>query len=126
MTLFQSIHPPKLADMHYESPKKVGIPSVKAADMEASQIFMASYSRGNLSATPLDFVPAASAWERGNRDGLVSYRPLFEQSLNASPAAVQRAQIPIEKAAADIVVVAGGDDALWPSDVFAEQLSRRR
>jgi hypothetical protein len=79
-----------------------------------------------LKGTPLDFVPAVSAWNRGNRDGLITYRPLFEQSLNANPAAVQRAQIPIERTTADIILVAGGDDALWPSDVFAEQLSRRR
>ncbi|KQV17091.1 hypothetical protein ASC97_30740 [Rhizobium sp. Root1203] len=59
-------------------------------------------------------------------NGLISYRPLFEQSLTANPEAVQRAQIPIEKTAADIVLVAGGDDALWPSDMFAQQLSRRR
>ncbi|KQV15909.1 acyl-CoA thioesterase [Rhizobium sp. Root1203] len=83
-------------------------------------------SSWSLKGVPLDFVPAASAWERGNRDGLISYRRFFTQSLNANPEAVQRAQIPIEKTAADIIVVAGGDDALWPSDVFAEQLSRRR
>jgi uncharacterized protein len=51
---------------------------------------------------------------------------LFEQSLNANPAAVQQAIIPIEKTAADINLVAGGNGALWPSDVFAQQLSRRR
>lgn len=83
-------------------------------------------SSWSLKGTPLDFVPAVSAWERGNRDGLISYRPFFEQSLRDNPAAVQRAQIPIEKTTADILLVAGGDDALWPSDVFAQQLSRRR
>ncbi|MBY3171629.1 acyl-CoA thioester hydrolase/BAAT C-terminal domain-containing protein [Rhizobium laguerreae] len=83
-------------------------------------------SSWSLKGLPLDFVPAVSAWERGNRDGLISYRALFEQSLSANPAAVQRAQIPIEKTAADIILVAGGDDALWPSDMFALELSRRR
>ncbi|MGO7079060.1 acyl-CoA thioester hydrolase/BAAT C-terminal domain-containing protein [Rhizobium johnstonii] len=83
-------------------------------------------SSWSLKGRPLDFVPAVSAWEHGNRDGLISYRPLFEQSLNANPTAVQRAIIPIEKTVANIILVAGGDDALWPSDVFAEQLSRRR
>lgn len=83
-------------------------------------------SSWSLEGSPLGFVPAVAAWERGNRDGLISYRPLFEQSLNANPEAVQRAEIPIEKTAANVVLVAGGDDALWPSDVFARQLSRRR
>ncbi|MEV4607380.1 hypothetical protein MRBLMR1_002391 [Neorhizobium sp. LMR1-1-1.1] len=83
-------------------------------------------SSWSLKGAPLDFVPAVSAWERCNRDGLLSYRPLFEQSLNANPAAVQRAIIPIENTAADIILVAGGDDALWQSDVFALELSCRR
>jgi hypothetical protein len=35
------------------------------------------------------------------------------------------ATIPVEKAQADIVLVAGGDDALWPSDVFAKSIEER-
>jgi len=38
-------------------------------------------------------------------------------------------RVDVDRAAltvANIILVAGGDDALWPSDVFAEQLSRRR
>lgn len=83
-------------------------------------------SSWSLEGSPLEFVPAVAAWERGNRDGLIAYRPLFEQSLDANPESAQRAEIPIEKTSADVVLVAGGDDALWPSDVFAQQLFRRR
>jgi acetyl esterase/lipase len=75
---------------------------------------------------PLDFVPADTAWKRGYREGLVSYRGLFEQCLITNTEAVRRAQIPIEKTSAELVLVAGGDDALWPSDNFAQQLVRRR
>src|SRR5919197_694182 len=75
---------------------------------------------------PLDFVPSDPDWERNYRDGLVSYRSLFQKCLTANHDATMRAQIPIEKASADLVLVAGGDDALWPSDTFARDLARRR
>lgn len=32
----------------------------------------------------------------------------------------------MDKARADLLLVAGGDDAMWPSLRFAEQLARRR
>jgi hypothetical protein len=35
------------------------------------------------------------------------------------------AVIPVEKARAQILLVAGGDDALWPSDTFAKSISDR-
>jgi hypothetical protein len=76
--------------------------------------------------SPLDFVPAFPNWKRDYRDGLVSYRSLFEKSLITSADAAQRAQIPVEKMHADLLLVAGGDDALWPSDLFARDLVRRR
>jgi uncharacterized protein len=33
--------------------------------------------------------------------------------------------IPIEKARARVILVAGGDDALWPADFFAQTLADR-
>ncbi|MGN9843982.1 acyl-CoA thioester hydrolase/BAAT C-terminal domain-containing protein [Nonomuraea sp. H19] len=36
------------------------------------------------------------------------------------------AEIPIEEAKADVLLVAGGDDAMWPSLPFAERLVVRR
>ena len=75
---------------------------------------------------PLEFVPADPAWERDYRDGLVSYRSFFEKCLDTDQQTLQRAHIPIEKATADLVLVAGGDDALWPSERFARELASRR
>lgn len=75
---------------------------------------------------PLDFVPANPAWERDYRDGLVSYRSFFEMCLTTNEEILPQAQIPVENAAAELVLVAGGDDALWPSDIFARALARRR
>jgi len=38
---------------------------------------------------------------------------------------VSAATIPVEKAQAEIILVAGGDDALWPSDLFAKLIEQR-
>ncbi|WP_246686944.1 acyl-CoA thioester hydrolase/BAAT C-terminal domain-containing protein [Mesorhizobium sp. B2-4-19] len=72
------------------------------------------------------FVPADPNWSASYVDGLVSYRGLFEHCLRTFRDEASRAAIPVEAASADIVLVAGGDDALWPSLDFAEAIVRRR
>jgi dienelactone hydrolase len=59
-------------------------------------------------------------------DGLPSYRGCIEQSLITFAGDVEAASIHIETARADIILVAGSADALWPSDVFASALAKRR
>jgi acetyl esterase/lipase len=75
--------------------------------------------------TPLPFIGHDRAWQPVLRDGLVSYRSQHEQSLVRFAAAVAAATIPVEQARAEIVLVAGVDDALWPSDVFARSVAER-
>jgi len=75
---------------------------------------------------PIEFVPADTSWTNEYRDGLVSYRSFFLRCLTSNPEASKRARIPIETSSADIILVAGGDDALWPSDVFASHLLESR
>jgi dienelactone hydrolase len=58
--------------------------------------------------------------------GLPSYRGYIEQSLITFAGDVEAATIHIETARADIILVAGSSDALWPSDVFARALAKRR
>jgi hypothetical protein len=74
---------------------------------------------------PLPFVAYDHPWEPVMRDGLVSYRGLHEQSLVRLGAGVAAATIPVEVARAEILLVAGGDDALWPSDAFARSVAER-
>jgi hypothetical protein len=74
---------------------------------------------------PLPFVPYLESW-RPAGSGPVAYRSLYEESLLAFPAARAAAAIPVEQAEADLVLIAGADDALWPSDAFAEELASRR
>jgi uncharacterized protein len=81
-----------------------------------------SWTRGGV---PLPFIEYDETWRPERRDGLVTYRSLYERSLRTGADNVSAATIPVEKARADIILVAGGDDALWPSDMFARAIEER-
>ena len=86
--------------------------------------------------------PPASSWTRNGAplpfvhydvehlpkagpDGLIAYRKYFELSLARFGDEIPAASILIEKTRARVILVAGGDDALWLSDRFARSLSDR-
>ena len=72
------------------------------------------------------FVPIDPRWRPiGKADG-VRFREMFERSLATFANDVPRASIPIETARADVILVASGDDAIWPSGAFAIELAARR
>ena len=73
----------------------------------------------------LPFIASDPYWRRDYRDGLISYRSLHEQSLLRFASEVAAATIPVERANAEIILVAGGDDALWPSETFAKSIAAR-
>jgi uncharacterized protein len=75
--------------------------------------------------TPLPFVHYDVEHMPVCEAGPVSYRRYFELSLARFSDEIPAASIPIEKARATVVLVAGGDDALWPSEVFAQSLADR-
>ncbi|WP_454746434.1 acyl-CoA thioester hydrolase/BAAT C-terminal domain-containing protein [Ciceribacter selenitireducens] len=83
-------------------------------------------SSWSLDHTPLVFVPADLSWQKEYRNGLVSYRSFFEKCLANDPQTNSRARIQVEKSTADLVLVAGGDDALWPSYDFARKIVQSR
>lgn len=83
-------------------------------------------SSWSLDDTPLAFVPADLSWQQEYRNGLVSYRSFFEKCLANDPQANSRARIQVEKSTADLVLIAGGDDALWPSYDFARNIIKSR
>ncbi|OBQ63701.1 acyl-CoA thioesterase [Mesorhizobium loti] len=83
-------------------------------------------SSWTLKGVPLPFVPTDPNWKVSHVDGLVSYRGLFEHCLASFKQDADRAAIPVEVISAKIVLVAGGDDALWPSLDFARSIVRRR
>ncbi|WP_428535193.1 acyl-CoA thioester hydrolase/BAAT C-terminal domain-containing protein [Rhodopila sp.] len=73
----------------------------------------------------LPFIASDPYWKRDYRDGLISYRSLHEQSLLRFASELSAATIPVERAKAAIILVAGGDDALWPSETFAKSIAAR-
>lgn len=79
---------------------------------------------------PLPFVGYDETWWRTQAaDAPLACRGQYERSRALFPDAVRRAAIPLERSAAeaaDIVLVAGGDDRMWPSLPFAQELAARR
>ncbi|MFD0025033.1 acyl-CoA thioester hydrolase/BAAT C-terminal domain-containing protein [Streptomyces sp. NPDC058382] len=76
---------------------------------------------------PLPFVPYDDAWEPSEPEGSpVSILGSYEQSLRTYAGLAPAAAVPVERSAADLVLVAGGDDLMWPSLPYAEELAARR
>jgi acetyl esterase/lipase len=76
---------------------------------------------------PVPFVPYDENWAPAEPEGEpVACRPLYERSRQLFAEDVRQAVIPIEHSTAEIVLVAGGDDEMWPSPAFAEELASRR
>src|SRR2546423_7031778 len=81
-----------------------------------------SWTRGGV---PLPFIKYDETWRPERRGGLVTYRSLYERGLQIGADSLSAATIPVEKAQAEIILVAGADDALWPSDMFARSIEDR-
>ncbi|MFA1623426.1 acyl-CoA thioester hydrolase/BAAT C-terminal domain-containing protein [Rhizobium mongolense] len=75
---------------------------------------------------PLPFVPTDPSWTKEYANGLVSYRSLFEHCLQRFAKSIPAVTIPVEQSRANIVLIAGGSDALWPSESFARSVLHRR
>jgi uncharacterized protein len=74
---------------------------------------------------PLPFIRHDEAHLPPQSESPISYRKVHEQSLITFAGDLEVATIPIERARAEILLVAGGDDALWPSDAFARAIADR-
>ncbi|MFI9560807.1 acyl-CoA thioester hydrolase/BAAT C-terminal domain-containing protein [Nonomuraea endophytica] len=70
---------------------------------------------------PLPFAPYPAEWPADGPP--TSFRTFYERGLAMAPA---ESAIPLERSRADVVLVAGGDDQMWPSLTFARALARRR
>jgi uncharacterized protein len=69
---------------------------------------------------PLPFVPFDQDWKA--EDDPPSYTGLYRQSLLS---AAEETRIPVERIG-EVLLIAGGDDQVWPAVEFAEQIIRRR
>jgi hypothetical protein len=80
-----------------------------------------SWSRGG---APLPFVPYDD-----DADPLgdpPAFAPVYAQSLRSAGDRVAAATIPVERFFGDVLLVAGGDDQVWPSVTYAEAVQARR
>ncbi|MFD5159153.1 acyl-CoA thioester hydrolase/BAAT C-terminal domain-containing protein [Streptomyces hawaiiensis] len=76
---------------------------------------------------PLPFVPMDDSWIPAEPDsGPVAIRGWYELSERTFAHSLPPTEIPVEAARADLLLVAGGDDAMWPSLPFAQRLARHR
>ncbi|AKT50578.1 acyl-CoA thioester hydrolase/BAAT C-terminal domain-containing protein [Arsenicicoccus sp. oral taxon 190] len=74
---------------------------------------------------PVPFVPLDRGWEPP--PGKPAFVGLYEHSRAlAGPVAVAAATIPVEQIAGEVVLVAGGDDQVWPSAASATRIAARR
>ena len=73
---------------------------------------------------PLPFVPYDDDWERDTEP--TEFVGMYEQSLETYADRVPAARIPVERITGEVLLVAGGDDRLWPSCDFAERIVDRR
>ncbi|GAB3946466.1 acyl-CoA thioester hydrolase/BAAT C-terminal domain-containing protein [Kribbella albertanoniae] len=71
---------------------------------------------------PLPFVPFDPDW-KADADP-PSYTGMYWQSLRKCDD-VESAEIPVERIR-DVLLIAGGDDKVWPSVAFAAEIGRRR
>lgn len=82
-----------------------------------------SRSAWTLGGAPLPFMAYDPRWRPGPAP--VEYLGLHEKSLRTFAEDIPAAAIPVEAARGEILLVAGGADALWPSLPAAEALARR-
>jgi dienelactone hydrolase len=69
----------------------------------------------------LPFTPYPAEWP--DHGPPTSFRAFYERGLAAAP---PEAAIPLERSRAEVLLVAGADDQMWPSLAFAEALAERR
>lgn len=72
------------------------------------------------------FVPYDPTWIPRMVGGLPCYRGLYEQSLVTFADQVDAATIPVERISAELLLAGGGDDQVWPTDLFIDQIAQRR
>lgn len=74
--------------------------------------------------TPLPFVPYHPTWTAAAEPP--AFRSLYERSLAAFPERVAAATIPVERIQGRVLLSAGADDQVWPSERFAADIVARR
>ncbi|HUR05525.1 MAG TPA: acyl-CoA thioester hydrolase/BAAT C-terminal domain-containing protein [Nonomuraea sp.] len=122
--LLTSVHDPRVDGVVAMSPTSVVWGNVGPGRDGQQRPYRSSWTwKGQ----PLPFVPYDDDWTAAaSANGPVAVRGWYEQSERTFADLVLTAEIPVEEANGDVLLVAGGDDAMWPSLPFAERLVVRR
>ncbi|MDN3443286.1 acyl-CoA thioester hydrolase/BAAT C-terminal domain-containing protein [Microbacterium sp. APC 3901] len=81
-------------------------------------------SHWTLGGSPLPAVEFDPAW--APMTDPPEYLSLYSTSLTLDPALTAAATIPVERISGDLLLIAGGDDRVWPSAAFTTAISQRR
>ncbi|WP_217182821.1 alpha/beta fold hydrolase [Streptomyces sp. AC495_CC817] len=81
-------------------------------------------SHWTLGGSPVPAVPFASDWTP--QTDPPEFVSLYESSLDLDPETTAAATIPVERIAGEVLLIAGGDDRVWPSIRFAQEIAKRR
>ncbi|MEU8144369.1 acyl-CoA thioester hydrolase/BAAT C-terminal domain-containing protein [Nonomuraea sp. NPDC048901] len=122
--LLTSVHDPRVDGVVAMSPTSVVWGNVGSGQDGRDRPYRSSWTwKGQ----PLSFIPYDDNWTAPEpADGPVAIRGWYERSERTFAGLLPAAEIPIEESRADVLLVAGGDDAMWPSLPFAERLLARR
>lgn len=80
-------------------------------------------SHWTLEGRPLPYVPFD--WDDYVAEDPPRFKPWYERSLRTRPARATEATIPVERIPR-VILIAGGDDQVWPSVESAERIRQRR
>lgn len=80
-------------------------------------------SHWTLGGVPLPYVPFDETWE--HEDEVPAFVGLYEASRRRSPQRLEAAGIPVERID-QVLLVAGGDDQVWPALSMSESIKARR
>lgn len=73
---------------------------------------------------PLPWVAFDPSWSP--RTDPPSYRELYEESLHLAPSVTASARIRAEEITGEVLLIAVGDDHVWPSERFAAEIAQAR
>ena len=72
----------------------------------------------------VDYVPLDQHWTALAEPP--AFRSWYSQSLETFADQAEAAAIPVERIVGQVVLVAGGDDQVWPSEPWAREITKRR
>jgi uncharacterized protein len=123
--LLLGVHDPRIGGIAAFAPTSVVWANVgPGADGRGADGDEEQYSSWSLGGEPLPFVSYAEDWEPATDPP--AFRELYRVSMLTYAAAIPAATIPVERIQADVLLVAGGDDRLWPATDFAAAIVERR